>query len=169
MRESPWETVCGDDVTRRHKSGGRVQSPGELATPLLQRSSRRGRCARWICCLPLLPGEEASGSGHKCNHQKKTSHSQESRETHTRTKPLSFLDIGPSFCLWRFTTATTTPIKMLRAHKGTKPETLIDGVRQHWALAPETGCPPCSSHASVAHTATRSSSQGPASALRFNF
>ena len=51
----------------------------------------------------------------------------------------------------------------------TKPETPIDGVREHWAPAPATGSPPCSSHASVAHTATRPSSQGPASALRFNY
>ena len=45
--------------------------------------------------------------------------------------------------------------KMLRAHTGTKPKTPIDGVRRHWAAAPATGSPPCSSHhASVAHTAT---------------
>ena len=59
--------------------------------------------------------------------------------------------------------------KMLRAHMGTKPETPIDWVRWHWAVAPATGTPPCSSRASVAHTATRPSSQGPASALRFNY
>ena len=52
--------------------------------------------------------------------------------------------------------------------KGTKPETPIDGVRKHWAPAPVTGPPSCSSHASAAHTATRPSSQGLASALRFN-
>ena len=34
----------------------------------------------------------------------------------------------------------------------------LDGVRQHWAVAPATGSLPCSSHASVAHTATRLSS-----------
>ena len=51
----------------------------------------------------------------------------------------------------------------------TTPETPIDGVRWHWASAPATGSPPCSSHASVAHTATRPSSQGPASALRFTY
>ena len=37
------------------------------------------------------------------------------------------------------------------------------------APAPATGCPPSSSHASVAPTATRPSSQDPASALRFNY
>ena len=58
--------------------------------------------------------------------------------------------------------------KMLRAHTGTKPETPIDGVRQNWAVAPATGRPPSSSHASVAHAAARPSSQGPAPALRFN-
>ena len=58
---------------------------------------------------------------------------------------------------------------MLRAHTGTKPETPIDGVRQNWAFAPATGWPPSSSHASVAHTATRPSAQGPTSALRFNY
>ena len=49
---------------------------------------------------------------------------------------------------------------------GATPEaTSIDGARQHWAFAPATGWPPCSSHASVAHAATWPSSQGPASAL----
>ena len=54
-------------------------------------------------------------------------------------------------------------------------ETPIDGAREHWASTPATGprCargwPPFSSHASVARTATRSSTQGPASALRFNY
>ena len=54
-------------------------------------------------------------------------------------------------------------------HKAGLPETPIDGVRKHWASAPATGSPPFSSHASVAHTATRPSSQGPTSALRLNY
>ena len=65
--------------------------------------------------------------------------------------------------------------KMLRAHTGTKPETPIDGESENWGVAPATG-PRCareplsfSSHASVARTATRPSSQGPASALRSNY
>ena len=66
-------------------------------------------------------------------------------------------------------TTTHDDEKMLSAHKGTKPETPIDGVRQKWAAAPATRSPPSSSHASVAHTATRLSSQGPTSALRFNY
>ena len=37
------------------------------------------------------------------------------------------------------------------------------------ATAPAVGSLSSSSHASVAHTATRPSSQGPASALRFNY
>ena len=65
-------------------------------------------------------------------------------------------------------TTTHEDEKMLRAHTGAKPETPIDGVRTTLGAAPATGPPPCSSHASVAHTATRPSSQGPASALRFN-
>ena len=65
-------------------------------------------------------------------------------------------------------TTTHDDEKMLRVHMGTKPETPIDGVCEHWAVAPATGprCargwPPFSSHASVAQTATRSSTQGPA-------
>ena len=57
------------------------------------------------------------------------------------------------------------------AHNDTTPKTPtpIDGARQNWASAPATGWPPSSSHASVAHTATRPSSQGPTSALRFNY
>ena len=65
-------------------------------------------------------------------------------------------------------TTTHDDEEMLRAQTDTKPETPIDRVRQNWAAAPATGWPPSSSHASVAHTATRPSSQGPASALRFN-
>ena len=64
---------------------------------------------------------------------------------------------------------------MLRAHTGTKPETPIDGASENWAVAPATG-PRCArgwlpfpSYARVAQTATRTSSQGPASALRFNY
>ena len=48
----------------------------------------------------------------------------------------------------------------------------VDGAHgnTYWAAAaPATGTLPCSSHASVAHTATRPSSHGPASALRFNY
>ena len=37
----------------------------------------------------------------------------------------------------------------------------IDGAQQHWAFAPATGWPPCSSHASVAHTATRPRHKAP--------
>ena len=66
-------------------------------------------------------------------------------------------------------TTTHDDEKMLRAQTNTTPETPINGVRQNWASAPATGSPPSSSHASVAHTATRPSSQGPASALRFNY
>ena len=43
----------------------------------------------------------------------------------------------------------------------TTPETPIDGARWHWASAPAMGCPPCSSHASVAHTATRPRHKAP--------
>ena len=66
-------------------------------------------------------------------------------------------------------TTTRDDENMLSAHTGANPETPIDGVRRHWSLAPAMPPPPCSSHASVAHTATRSSSRGPASALRFNY
>ena len=72
-------------------------------------------------------------------------------------------------------TTTHDDEKMLRAHTGTKPETPVDGGSENWGAAPATrprcarGRLPSSSHASVARTATRSSSQGPASALRFNY
>ena len=65
--------------------------------------------------------------------------------------------------------------KILRANMCTKPETPVDGACENWVAAPATGPRyargrlPSSSHASVAQTATRPSSQGPASALRFNY
>ena len=54
------------------------------------------------------------------------------------------------------------------ARKDTTPETPVDGARRHWAAAPATGSPPCSSHASAAHIATRPSAvNAPPLALLF--
>ena len=68
-------------------------------------------------------------------------------------------------------TTTNDDKKMvLRDHKGTPPKTASDGARQNWAVAPATGWPPSSSHESAARTPRRTAtSQGPASALRFNY
>ena len=93
----------------------------------------------------------------------------------TRTRIALPPDAAPPNSRHHARTTTHDDEKMLRARKGTKLETPVDGARGHWAVTPATGprcargSPPFSSHASVAQTATRSSTQGPASALRFNY
>ena len=85
--------------------------------------------------------------------------------------PLGGLAHGPATERRR----TTTEGCCVPTRAQSRTETPIDGARPNWVVAPATGprCargwPPSSSHASAAHTATRSSSQGPASALHFNY
>ena len=172
----------GDDGLRRHQKhlehrnrGARARRPRHGAAPCLQlkgpqRARARSRHAR------TAPGQHASHRKRRCTsaaaaataatgqqhaHARRTAH-----RTHCARPPRAAASSSAANARNHARPAMHDDEKMLRAHTGTKPETPIDGVQKHWAFAPATGRPPCSSHTSVAHTATRpSSSQGPASAL----
>ena len=106
----------------------------------------------------------AAPTGQQHAHARRTA-----SRTHRARSPSTAASSSAADSRHHARTTTHDDENMLSAHTGTKPETPIDVVRQHLAAAPVTGSLPCSSHVSVAHTATRPSSQGSASTLRFSY
>ena len=61
------------------------------------------------------------------------------RRTHSARPPRAAASSSAADSRYHARTMTHDDEKMLRAHEGTKPETPIDGVRRHRALAPAIG------------------------------
>ena len=151
---------------RLARSRGRWTPP----LPCNQRSRARSRHARTSHCTHIESRSAHAAAAIAAATGQQHAHARcAARRTRRARSPSTAANSSAADCRHHARTTTHDDEKMLSAHTGAKPETMIDGVRRHWATAPATGSSPCSSHASVAHTATRSSSQGPASALRFNY
>ena len=132
----------------------RARSRHARTAPGQHAKHRESRCARTAAA-------SAAATGLQHAHAHRTA-----QRTHRAPPPCAAASSSAADTRHHARTTTHNDENVMRAQTDTTPETPVDGVRWHWTAAPATRSLPCSSHASVAHTATRPrhKPQGPASA-----